>query len=303
LSKTKRMKNRTVAIVLAIIFGGFGAHKFYLRDAGTGIFYVMLTLFSASLRFPIGAILGWIDAFRYITMSEEQFDKKYNKQANRARSRGRRDSRDYVEGRRNNKYQRRETSRTSRANTRRAPEVSQRKSSSYERKRKKVIKDNPFKNSGIKRLDNFELDLAQADLERALDLSPDDMEIHIALGRLYSIEENINKSMYHISRAVKLGYTDFNHIRTVDGFAFLRLSDKFEEFEESGFRAVRVDTPSQETKTTPSKPSQQPVTPPENDLLQDDLLLSQLNKLKELRNKGIISEKEFQEERVKLTQR
>lgn len=306
MSKTNRMKKRTTAILLAIFLGWSGAHKFYLRDAGTGFFYLMLTIFSASLRLPIGSILGWIDAFRYITMSDEYFDKKFNNGARSARTRGRRDSREYVEGRRDNRYQRREKrrdSRDTRRTTKQGPPIVQGKSSSYERKRRNVIKDNPFKASGIKRLDNFELDLAQVDLNRAIELSPDDKDIHIALARLYSMEENVNKSMYHISRAVKLGYTDFNHIRTADGFAFLRLSEKYEEFEESGFRAVRVATPQEEQQISTSKPANQAVTPPENDLLQDDLLLSQLNKLKELRNKGIISEKEFEEERVKLTQR
>lgn len=309
------MKNRTVAIILAAVFGGLGAHKFYLRDPGTGIFYLMLGIITFSMKFPIAAILGWIDAFRLLTMSDQYFDKKYNRPVQNARTRGRRESRDYVEGRRTqrtqrtNRYERRDTRRTSRTTrTTRVPNPPRTErrttSSNYERRRKKVIKDNPFKTSGIKRLDNFELDLAEVDLNRALELSPDDKDIHIALGRLYSIEENVTKSMYHISQAVKLGYTDFNHIRTADGFAFLRLSEKFEEFEESGFRAVRVSTPETKGDTgTETEKRDQPVTPPENDLLQDDVLLSQLNKLKELRNKGIISEREFEEERVKLTQR
>lgn len=301
------MKSRTTAIILAIFLGGLGIHKFYLRDAGTGIFYIMLSFIGASLKFPISTILGWIDAFRLITMSEKYFDKKYNGGARNARSRGRRDSRDYVE--RDNRSRRRSNrayeTRSAREYNNRSrsrntpPPVRDDRNSSYKRK-KKVIKDNPFKTSGIKRLDNFELDLAEVDLNRALELSPDDMDIHIALGRLYSIEENVNKSMFHISKAVRLGYTDFNHIRTADGFAFLRLSDKFEEFEESGFRAVRVSSEPQEER---KEKTREAVTPPENDLLQDDLLLSQLNKLKELRNKGIISEKEFEEERIKLTQR
>ena len=297
------MKNRVTAILFAIFLGGWGVHKFYLRDAGTGIFYIMLTIITMSFKWPVGYILSWIDAFRLITMSEEQFDKKYNGKARNSRQRGRRESREYADRRKDERYERRTTreySRNSR-NTRNAPpKVRNESRSSYQRK-KKVIKDNPFKTSGIKRLDNFELDLAEVDLKRALELSPDDKDIHIALGRLYSIEENINKSMFHISQAVKLGYTDFNHIRAADGFAFLRLSDKFDEFEETGFRSVRVDVPQSERKRDDN--TVEAVTPPENDLLQDDVLLSQLNKLKELRNKGIISEKEFQEERVKLTQR
>lgn len=294
------MKNRVTAILFAIFLGGWGVHKFYLRDAGTGIFYIMLTIITMSFKWPVGYILAWIDAFRLITMSEEQFDKKYNSRARNTRQRGRRDSREYTERKRDERYERRTTREYSRQSRNTPPNLRKESRSSYQRK-KKVIKDNPFKTSGIKRLDNYELDLAEVDLKRALELSPDDKDIHIALGRLYSIEENITKSMSHISKAVKLGYTDFNHIRTADGFAFLRLSDKFEEFEESGFRAVRVETPTRESKKDDNVVDA--VTPPENDLLQDDVLLSQLNKLKELRNKGIISEKEFEEERVKLTQR
>jgi TM2 domain-containing membrane protein YozV len=294
------MKNRVTAILLAVFLGGWGAHKFYLRDAGTGIFYLMLTILSASFRWPIGYVLGWIDAFRLITMSEEQFDKKYNARSRSSRERGRRESRDSVERRRDNRYERRSTREYSNRSRSTPPKVTRERRTSYERK-KKVIKDNPFKTSGIKRLDNFELDLAEVDLNRALELSPDDKDIHIALGRLFSIEEDIKKSMFHISKAVKLGYTDFNHIRTADGFAFLRMSDKFEEFEETGFRSVSVDIPVSDKKQ--DRNTIEAVTPPVDDLLQNDVLLSQLNKLKELRNKGIISEKEFEEERVKLIQR
>ncbi|MCF6269391.1 MAG: TM2 domain-containing protein, partial [Melioribacteraceae bacterium] len=63
------MKSRKTAILLSIIGGGVGVHKFYLNDAGSGIFYIMLTVFSAALGFPIGWILGWIDAFAFMTMS------------------------------------------------------------------------------------------------------------------------------------------------------------------------------------------------------------------------------------------
>ena len=35
------MPNRTVAILLALFLGGFGAHKFYLGKPGMGILYLV----------------------------------------------------------------------------------------------------------------------------------------------------------------------------------------------------------------------------------------------------------------------
>ena len=86
------MKNKTTALLLAIFFGGLGVHKFYLRDTGSGIFYLALTIMTGAFKWPVGYILGWIDAFRLLTMSDQAFDKKYNGRARNDRERGRRES-------------------------------------------------------------------------------------------------------------------------------------------------------------------------------------------------------------------
>lgn len=36
------VKSRTVAIVLALFLGGVGAHRFYLRQPGLGVLYLLL---------------------------------------------------------------------------------------------------------------------------------------------------------------------------------------------------------------------------------------------------------------------
>jgi len=90
------MKNRTTAALIALFLGSFGAHKFYLKDSGAGIFYMILFMVGASMRLPISAFLGFVDAFVLFTMSDERFDAKYNKQY---------DSRtDRRNDRRNNRY-------------------------------------------------------------------------------------------------------------------------------------------------------------------------------------------------------
>lgn len=44
-------KDMTVAYLLAIFLGGFGAHQFYLRNTGSGVTQLLLTL--------IGAVTSW----------------------------------------------------------------------------------------------------------------------------------------------------------------------------------------------------------------------------------------------------
>lgn len=66
------MKNKSLAAGLAFFLGGLGIHKFYLNRGGQGILYA---LFFWTF---IPAILGFIEAIGYISMSQEQFDAKYN---------------------------------------------------------------------------------------------------------------------------------------------------------------------------------------------------------------------------------
>lgn len=290
------MKNKTTAALLALFLGGFGVHKFYLKDTGSGIFYIMLTVFSASLRFPIGWILGFIDALALFSMSEERFDKKYNSGTQqRGRSRNRRGTRRESRTAGRNPYQNAEeadyrSARRSNRNPYREPV-----------RKKKVIKDNPFKASGIKRIKDFELDLAEADLIKAVELSPDDNEIHYELGKLFSMTEQKEKSFFHLAKAVQLGYRNVKDFREADELAYLRVQPEFEAFESSGYTAV--PSMGSSPNDVKEKLSNAPVTPPADDLLQDDLLLSQLNKLQELRKKGLLSEAEFEEEKTKLIRR
>jgi TM2 domain-containing membrane protein YozV len=66
------MKNKVVAGVLALFLGGLGIHKFYLNKAGQGVLYL---LFCWTL---IPAIIAFIEAIVYFTMSDKEFDFKYN---------------------------------------------------------------------------------------------------------------------------------------------------------------------------------------------------------------------------------
>jgi len=65
-----KKKNKYIAAAFALFAGNFGAHRFYLNQPLWGVLYLM----TCGL-FGIGAI---IDAIVFLTMSEKQFDLRYN---------------------------------------------------------------------------------------------------------------------------------------------------------------------------------------------------------------------------------
>lgn len=283
------MKNKMIAALLALFFGGFGVHKFYLRDPGAGIFYIMLMVFSSRLMFPISNILGVIDAIALFTMSQEKFDKKYNQRGNQQQSRRGRQR----NGRPGYRDQRRTETRN-RRNQQYEPQPTRRREPTRKRN---VIKDNPFKKSGLKHLEEYELDLAEDELLKAIELSPDDQEIHYGLAKLFSLTEKKDKAYLHLSQAVQKGMVGKDQIMNDDELAYLRIQDDFDAFKANGF----MHPPRKSGQSAnDDEPRRQQNAPIREDLLQDDLLLSQLNKLAELRKKGLLSEQEFQEEKVKL---
>ena len=67
------MKDKNVAAILAFFLGGLGVHRFYLNQVGLGITYL---LFSCTF---IPALIACIDFIVFLAMSEESFNKTYNK--------------------------------------------------------------------------------------------------------------------------------------------------------------------------------------------------------------------------------
>lgn len=66
------MKNRGIAIVLALFLGGLGVHRFYVGRIRSGFLYLIFVWTF------IPAILGIVDAIRFALMSEEHFQKRYS---------------------------------------------------------------------------------------------------------------------------------------------------------------------------------------------------------------------------------
>lgn len=68
------IKSRTVAALLAIFLGVFGAHKFYLGKTGQGVIYLAMTM-TACMSF-VPAILGIVEGVTYLVQSEHNFQVK-----------------------------------------------------------------------------------------------------------------------------------------------------------------------------------------------------------------------------------
>lgn len=256
------MKNKYVAAVLAFVLGSIGVHKFYLRDPGAGIFYIMLMVMTSRFM-PISAILGIIDGMRYLMMSPEDFDKKFN----------------------GNYYQTRpKASRRNAPTNREYYEV--KKAPSTPRSRT-IVRNNPFKKSGLKKYKEFEIEEAIDDFKKGLKIEPNDIALHFNLACAYSLLENKEDAFTHLALAVENGFKDFDKIQSHDDLAFLRIQPEFDDYKEKGYKMI----PNPVAKETEE---QRPM---------DDVLLSQLNRLMELRKKGVLTENEFVFERKKILAR
>lgn len=160
----------------------------------------------------------------------------------------------------------------------------ERQFSSRRKLRRPVLRRNPYKKQGIEKFRDFDYKGAIEDFSKGLEISPDDPALHFNIACAYSLTEKKEEAFFHLEQAVRSGFKDFERIKTHDALAYLRVQPEFEAFERDGY-----------TINTVKK-----IEEPKQDILQDDLLLSQLKKLAELREKGLISEKEFLEEKAKI---
>ena len=257
------MKNKFVAAILAFLLGSFGVHKFYLRDPGAGVFYIMLMVMTS--RFiNVSMILGIIDGLRYLMMSSEEFDKKFNAT--------------YYQG------QRFPVNKTKKTKSREYYEVN---STSPKSSKKSVVRNNPFKKSGIQKYKEYEIEEAIDDFLKGLKLEPEDIALHFSLACAYSLMENREESFRYLQLSVEKGFKDYEKILSHDDLAFLRIQPEFEEFKKNGYKMQKSfsrDTATEDEQRVPL----------------NDVLLAQLNRLMELRKKGVLTENEFVTERKKI---
>lgn len=284
------MKDKNIAGVLALVFGVFGVHRFYLEQKGYGILYIILTVFTA---FTVPAILSLIDALVFFTTDKESFDFKYNRRKGEQPGRyphnrdfDRRD-RDYRRGYRGENREMRQERRAPvqeiRNRPRREATPSPRRRESPQRVRPAA---NPFRQEGVQKFKDYDYYGAIEAFEKALEINPQDIAVHFNLACTYSLLEKGEKAFYHLDRAVAFGFKDFRRVQEHDALAWLRIQPEYDNFVENNYRLLPA-----------GKEEKQPA----EDLLDSTPdLLEQLKKLSELRKKGYLTEAEFTAQKRKL---
>ena len=262
------MKDKNVAAIFALFFGVFGLHRFYLRQTGLGIFYLVF------FWTAIPALISLIDAIVFFSMDKDEFDYKYNRkfispdyQRHNTdfdrRERRFRQEEDY----RQEQRRRREERMTNRPKPRTSPKT----------------KSNPYKASGISKYKEFDYEGAIEDFKKALSITSNDIAVHFNLACAYSLTEESENAFFHLSKAVEDGFVDFKKIQEHDALAYLRIQDEFDTFKKNGYRINIELTQKDELDATTS-----------------NNLLDQIKQLGELKEKGLLTEEEFEIQKKKL---
>ncbi len=269
---TRRMKDKNVAAILALLLGYFGVHRFYLGQIGLGLLYFIPV---------VGFVLSIIDFIAFLSMDQDVFDIKYNKRYMETTYRKRNTDFDRRErNRRQGQPERTTQGRPNRSDLKKEREAAvKRQREVYQQKAAKNL--NPYKKSGIEKFKDYDFDGAIEDFEKALTINDKDPSVHFNLACAYSLTEQKGEAFFHLDKAVKHGFKLFDKIKTHDALAYLRIQDEYEDFEKNNFQLdIKV-----EQEETPA--------------LSGDLL-EQLKRLGELRERGLLTEEEFSSQKKRL---
>lgn len=275
------MKNQFVAGFLALTFGIIGLHKFYLGRNGAG--WVRVGLLFIFPIIPLLVLISFIEAVQLFSMSEREFDEKYN-----------REELTYRSGRQHQTAPPRQREwKKSNAHRYRHSERRQSEATPPDRS-SQGVRGNPMKTTGIEKYKDYDYEGAIDDFNQALAIDPDDIATHFNIACAYSLTEQTGKALEHLDRAVRLGFKDTDKIREKEAFAFIRVQPEFLRFAENGYRL-------QKDSTLQSTQSMHPgLDSPKANLLDDEGFQKKLLKLVELRKKGVITEEEFQRHKIRL---
>ncbi|MCB0634516.1 MAG: NINE protein [Saprospiraceae bacterium] len=279
------MKSKQVAGVLALLFGVFGVHRFYLGKRFWGVLHLVaffmcfgITIASdGEAPFILApALLGFIDSILLFVMPKEEFDERYN-----FKYLDRRYEQDYT----------RPPVRVQRSEPRALPAAP-------------VHSERIFKKRGVEHFRRYNYEAAIENFHEALDHVYEDPITHFNLACCYSRLEEAEDALHHLNEAVAFGFKDIKKIHTHASLAFLRSTPAFENFVNNGYQLLKNPAePVSVSQPQAAVPQAEPeiITKPEPPVnnLNDDLL-DQIVKLGELRDMGILTEEEFSAQKQKM---
>ena len=262
-------KEKKVAALLAITLGIFGVHRFYLGNRKNGITY--LSIGGSGIIFGIGflvaaiAILSVVDAVLLFTMPQSDFDKKYNLLKPT----------------------------TSASDKKEDPKVSEHKSLLKAKFERHFAHAQDYYRAG-----NYQQAIEV--LEEALEIKYDDTDAHFLLAKCYSMNANGTKALIHADAAIAFGL-ETRRLKFDHALAFLRTRPAYKVFEKNGFRILEDAPISKEKELTKDENSANVKAASEMDLTTGPNLLDQFKKLKELRERGFLTDEEYLEQQERLT--
>lgn len=294
------MKDKTIAAILAFFGGIVGLHRFYLGQQGLGFLHIVIFALAMAagptvffvLALSLAMIFGIIDAISFLSMDQREFDSKYNHKVNQKSEQSLTNSpskqRPMTDRERRFQQRQRERAERERERIRRAKERNNQRTESPS-PRARSGAGNAEREAGVRYFKDFDYPAAIKAFKKALEKNPRDIASHFNIACAYSAEEEADLALYHLDRAVALGFEDFARIRNHDSLAYLRIQDSYLDFERNNFRLTAV--------VPPPEPAveEEKQEPP----ISDDLL-DQLQRLAALREKGLLTEKEFADQKRRL---
>lgn len=269
------MKKKHVTGLLALFFGLWGVHRFYLGQRLLGILHFALGMFGLFMAIEEGipliilpAIIGFIDAILFFAMPRADFDRKYNKKTQGTHQR---------------------------ASFGRHREIASRERASREPYSAEHNEDYHFerlKKSGIRNFRQRNYEAAIDDFEDALEIIPENPSLHFNLACTYSILKDADPAFYHLEEAVKQGFKPIEKIHKHDALTYLRALPKFEAFVDHDYQMppAQLSAPKNEELILEASPQRQSAPN----------ILDQIIELGKLRDNGILTDEEFALQKQKL---
>lgn len=259
------MKNRIIAAILAFPFGVLGLHRFYLDQRLLGTLYFIFSVFTFILSIINGApiiLIAFLVAFIDAILLYVMPQEDFDERYNRKQVRQTLDDR------------------------RRNFAAVSRKENDFQRMQQ-------LKSRAIAAFRMREYEEAIINFNQALDFNPDDPALHFNLACCHSALEEPEDAFFHLEKAISFGFDDLDKIHHHKSLAYIRSLEDFDLFVENNYKVINLSLPPIDKVET----SEPPLTKEQEASAR---LLQKLKELADLRDRGILSESEFAEQKRKL---